>query len=180
MKYMFIDIRKSDEVYKKRIQESDNYKIYNIPMNMIQFNKELIIKHLKWVDEIYIICRSGSRSQFIKNKYFSNIQNIKVNKNLQMIHFTFGKNNFKINNDNININIVGSNSFNLYSMLRITQIILGTLILTLGGYTLYKIKLKNESHYIPLIILILFGINALINGLTSTCTLSKIFIDYLN
>ena len=54
MKYLFIDIRKSDEVYSKHFDQSQEYGFYNIPMNMIRFNAETIINHLEYVDEIYI------------------------------------------------------------------------------------------------------------------------------
>ena len=36
------------------------------------------------------------------------------------------------------INVIGSDGFNLYNIMRITQIILGSLILVIGGYTLYS------------------------------------------
>ena len=38
MKYLFIDIRKSDEVYSQRLDKSDKFSVYHFPMNMIQFN----------------------------------------------------------------------------------------------------------------------------------------------
>jgi rhodanese-related sulfurtransferase len=66
MKYLFIDIRKSDEVYSKHFDQSQEYSFYNIPMNMIRFNVQTI-NNLKDFDEIYIVCQSSSRSQFIKN-----------------------------------------------------------------------------------------------------------------
>ena len=42
MKYLFIDIRKGDEVLTKRFGESDDYEVYNIPMNMIRFNAKTL------------------------------------------------------------------------------------------------------------------------------------------
>ena len=77
MKYLFIDIRKSDEVYAKHFDNSKEYSFYNIPMEMIRFNAQTIIDHLKYIDEIYIVCVSGNRSQFIKNKYFNDYDRIK-------------------------------------------------------------------------------------------------------
>jgi rhodanese-related sulfurtransferase len=65
MKYLFIDIRKSDEAYSKHFDQSQEYSFYNIPMNMIRFNAMTIINHLEYVDEIYIVCQSAKRSQFI-------------------------------------------------------------------------------------------------------------------
>ena len=66
MKYLFIDIRKSDEVYSKHFAISKDYKYYNIPMEMIRFNKNTIKNNLEYVNEIYIVCQSGARSQYIK------------------------------------------------------------------------------------------------------------------
>lgn len=182
MKYVFIDIRKSDEVYSKRISNSysGEFEVYNIPMNMIGFNKETIIKHLDWINEIYIVCRSSRRSQFIKDKYFSDIEKIKVNNDLQMENLKHGKNQVELNNQSLEIEVIGSNSFNLYSIMRITQVILGTLILLLSGYTLYQIRNYRKINKIPLMILLFFGFNAFINGLISTCTVAKILEDKLN
>ena len=46
MKYLFIDIRKSDEVYSKHFDQSKDYSFYNIPMNMIRFNAQTIINQM--------------------------------------------------------------------------------------------------------------------------------------
>jgi len=179
MKYLFIDIRKSDEVYRKHFGKSDQYKYYNIPMNMIRFNYQNIIEHLEYFDEIYIVCQSGSRSQFIKNKYFSNVENVKVNKDIQFKNFISGKNTVKINNENINIMVAGIDKFNLYNVMRILQLVLGTIILTAGGYTYFQIK-DQKINKVPLIILLIMGVNAVYNGLTSTCSLSDFLVDKLN
>ena len=178
-KYIFIDIRKSDEVYSKHFDDSKTPNFYNIPMNMIRFNKKNIINHLQYVDEIYIVCQSGKRSQFIKNKYFSDNDKIKVSKTLQFNHLNIGKNQIILNNQPIVIHIIGSGSFNLYNSMRILQIILGLIILSASGYTYFQIK-NGKINTIPLIILLLFGMNSLYNGLTSTCTLTDILINYLN
>ena len=83
-------------------------------MNMIRFNAHTIINHLEYFDEIYIVCQSANRSQFIKNKYFNNHKNIKVSNNLQFSNLNYGSNNVSIDgNTDMRINIVGSNSFNL-------------------------------------------------------------------
>jgi rhodanese-related sulfurtransferase len=179
MKYLFIDIRKSDEVYSKRFDQSNHYGFYNIPMNMIRFNQQNIIDHLDYVNEIYIVCQSAKRSQFIKNKYFKDYNNIKVNKQLQFSKLKHGMNELL----NIPINIIGSNSFNYYSVMRIIQTMMGILILTIGMYTYLQLKQKNlikKINVIPLIILILFGVMALYNGLTSTCSISILLENELN
>tara|TARA_B110001450_G_C17622749_1_gene481882 strand:- start:914 stop:1453 length:540 start_codon:yes stop_codon:yes gene_type:complete len=179
MNYLFIDIRKSDEVYAKHLDYSKNYKLYTIPMNMIKFNKKIIINHLKYIDEIYIICNSGKRSNFIKNKYFKEYDKIKVSKELQFKNFTSSINKLKLNYDTIELNVI-TNGYNYYSIMRIIQTMIGTLILILGGYTLYEMNKYKKINRIPLIILMLFGFMSLINGLTSSCTLSEIFKNYLN
>ena len=184
MKYLFIDIRKSDEAYAKHFDQSEEYGFYNIPMNMIRFNAQTIINHLEYVDEIYIVCQSANRSQFIKDKYFNDYKRIKVSENLQFSNLNYGLNNVSLNEDtNIKINIVGSNSFNFYSVMRILQTIMGIIMILVGGYTytqLRKEKLLKKINVLPLIILVLFGIMALYNGLTSTCSLSILLKDYLN
>ena len=184
MKYLFIDIRKSDEVYSKHFGESEEYSFYNIPMNMIRFNANTIIKHLEKVDEIYIVCESARRSQFIKNKYFNVYDRIKVNEKLQFSNLKYGQNNIVIGGDvNMKINIVGSNSFNFYNVMRIIQTILGVIMLSVGIYIymqLMKEKLLKRINILPLIILVGFGSMALYNGLTSTCSISMLLEDYLN
>lgn len=184
MKYLFIDIRKSDEAYRLHFTESIDYCFYNIPMNMIKFNVNSIIKQLKYVDEIYIVCESASRSQFIKNKYFKDYEGIKVNSALQFSNFKYGINKIAIKEQNlIQINISGSNSFNYYSVMRILQTILGSIMIFVGLFIYFQLKNKKlltKINYVPLIILVLFGIMALYNGLTSTCSLSNFLIDYLN
>jgi hypothetical protein len=178
--YLFIDIRKSDEVYSRRFDKSYNYDVYYIPMYMIRFNVDMIKTHLKYKKEIYIVCNSASRSQFIKNKYFANDRNIIVSDSLQYNNLSQGVNMVSLQNNTVKINVIGTNSFNLYNIMRITQIILGSLILLIGSYTLYATYPYKSINKIPLIILILFGAMALFNGLTSTCTISTIFIDSLN
>lgn len=178
--YLFIDIRKSDEVYSRRFDKSYNYDVYYIPMYMIRFNVDMIKTHLKYKKEIYIVCNSASRSQFIKDKYFANDRNVIVSNSLQFNNLSQGVNMVSLQNNTVKINVIGTNSFNLYNIMRITQIILGSLILLIGSYTLYATYPYKSINKIPLIILILFGAMALFNGLTSTCTISTIFIDSLN
>jgi rhodanese-related sulfurtransferase len=183
MKYLFIDIRKSDEVYAKHFDQSQDYSFYNIPMNMIRFNAQTIINHLEYVDEIYIVCQSASRSQFIKNKYFNHHEKIKVSKNIQFSKLNYGSNKVSLNNTDMRINIIGSNSFNFYNVMRIIQTILGIIMLSVGGYTymqLSKANLLKKINSLPLIVLMLFGSMALYNGLTSTCSISILLEDYLN
>ena len=184
MKYLFIDIRKSDEVYSKRFGLSQDYSFYNIPMNMIRFNAKSIIDHLEYFDEIYIVCQSASRSQFIKDKYFNEYKRIKVSHNLQFANLNHGLNNVTLNkNITMKINIVGTNSFNFYNVMRITQTIMGLVMILIGVTTYIQLrnaKVLNKINGIPLLILVLFGSMVLYNGLTSTCSISILLEDYLN
>ena len=184
MYMIFIDIRKSDEVYSRHFDQSQEYSFYNIPMNMIRFNAKTIINNLEYFDEIYIVCQSASRSQFIKNKYFNNDKRIKVSEKLQFSNLKYGLNNISVNeNTDMRINIVGSNSFNFYSVMRIIQTIMGIIMLSVGIYIyiqLSKEKLLKKINILPLIVLVSFGSMALYNGLTSTCSISMLFRDYLN
>jgi hypothetical protein len=184
MKYLFIDIRKSDEVYSKHFNQSHEYSFYNIPMNMIRFNAQTIINHLEYVDEIYIVCQSAIRSQFIKNKYFKDHKRIKVNKKFQFSNLNYGLNNVSLNeNTNMKINIIGSNSFNFYSIMRILQTILGIIMILVGAYTYMQLRnedLLKKINSLPLIVLVLIGMMVLYNGLTSTCSMSILLNNYLN
>ncbi len=48
---ILVDIRRDSEVYNKRIdpRQFSGAGQYVIPMNMIRFNRETIVQHLKWV-----------------------------------------------------------------------------------------------------------------------------------
>jgi rhodanese-related sulfurtransferase len=163
MKYLFIDIRKSDEVYSKHFDQSQEYSFYNIPMNMIRFNVETIIKHLDYVDEIYIVCQTANRSQFIKNKYFNDYNRIKVNDKLQFSNLKYGLNNISLDrNTDMKINIVGSNSFNFYSVMRIIQTIMGIIMLSIGIYIYIQLKKEKLLKKINIISLIITTITSII------------------
>ena len=56
-------------------------------MNMIRFNAQTIIDHLDYVNEIYIVCQSASRSQFIKDKYFNDLLYIYLSRRLSKLSF---------------------------------------------------------------------------------------------
>lgn len=182
MKYLFIDIRKSDEVYTNHFDQSSEYSFYNIPMNMIRFNVQTIIDHLQHFDEIYIVCQSANRSQFIKNKYFNDHKRIKVSEKLQFSNLKYGANEVSIDeNTDIRINVIGSNSFNFYNVMRIIQTLMGIIMVLVGLYMYTEVrKCVKKINVFPLYVLILFGIMALYNGLTSTCSISTLLKDYLN
>jgi rhodanese-related sulfurtransferase len=178
-KFILIDIRNSDEVLFKHFDSNKMNNFYNIPANMIRFNKKVILSHLDYVDLIYLVCNSSKRSQFIKNKYFSDEPRVVVDELLQFQNFNkSGEYNLVLkNNKNIKVFINGTFKYNFYNLTRIIQTILGSIMIIVG---LYLLKNKKCNTNIPLYILLLFGINALINGLTNTCTISLVFKNLLN
>ena len=107
-----------------------------------------------------------------------------MSETLQFSNLKYGSNNVSLNeNTDMKINIVGSNSFNFYSVMRIIQTIMGIIMLSVGIYIyiqLMKENLLKKINTLPLIVLGAFGSMALYNGLTSTCSISILFEDYLN
>ena len=107
-----------------------------------------------------------------------------MSEKLQFSNLKYGLNNISLNeNTNIRINIIGSNLFNFYSVMRIIQTIMGIIMLSVGIYIyiqLCKEKLLKKINILPLIVLALFGSMAIYNGLTSTCSISILLEDYLN
>lgn len=75
-KIILIDIRNDSECMEKYLLSNNKLiSIYNIPMNHIAFNKKWIIE-LSHDAYVYIICKSGNRSDKVKNIYFKDVQNI--------------------------------------------------------------------------------------------------------
>ena len=124
---------------------------------------------------------------FIKNKYFKKYDKIKVSNNLQFAHLNHGMNTVYLDENKkgqqgLNINIVGSNSFNFYNVMRITQTIMGTIMILIGLYIYTQLQKDGAMNKIrvPLFILVAFGSMVLFNGLTSTCSLSILLENELN
>jgi rhodanese-related sulfurtransferase len=194
--YILIDIRSDAEVYNKHIDTTTpmkfmtpgvEYSVYMIPMNMIRFNRENIINHLQWVDKIFIVCNSGRRSKFIKDKYFADQPNIIYDNHLQFNYFKEAANIISVQVDgetiSFNIPVAYATDNRIYSITRLVQIMLGIVIIltTLGTiYQLGGIKTRGGNIIWGLGIVLAFGIMALYNGLYGTCTMSLILEDYLN
>jgi rhodanese-related sulfurtransferase len=178
---LLIDIRRDSEVFNKRIDTERlvGAGLYVIPMNMIRFNRDTIIQHLKWVTEIYLVCDTGRRSAYIKAKYFADIPAIKVSPELQFSKFQHGINNVSIHNgSNLTIPVIGNTG--IYSLTRLIQIMMGTVIGLSACIALYNLDRKCVISRYALIVVLLFAGMALFNGLTDTCTLSMLLRDYLN
>ena len=176
-KYILVDIRSSDEVFSKHFDGNKMTNFYNIPMNMIRFNVKGLESHLQYVEKIFLICRSGVRSQFIKDKYFKDNDKVIVDKSLQFKNFTNkGENTITLDNgEKMTVFIEGTFSFNLYNLTRIIQLMLGSIIIICTS-----LLWNNCSSKYPLLVLLLFGCMAVFNAITNTCTLSVVFKDLLN
>jgi len=176
-KIIIIDVRRSDEVFKKHFDTNFMKNFYNIPMNMIRFNKDNIISHLEYVSNIFIVCASGKRSGFIKKKYFSGEDRIRVAPSgLQFNNLMKGVNVVEIDGVSTKIHVDEAFSLIPYSMTRIVQIVLGLIMLICSSIILNKYPEKSPASYT----LFAMGLFALYNGLTGSCLMSKIFMNSLN
>ena len=77
IKTIIIDIREEFELLETQIKSTDpSLLVMNIPMRAIFANKN-------WINEIsktntfYLVCRSGNRTQKVKDRYFKNNNNVK-------------------------------------------------------------------------------------------------------
>ena len=78
VKNIIIDIREESELKEKNLEsDSVDFEIINIPMRHIQFNLPYI-KRSTDNGKVYLLCRSGTRAKTIKNKFFSNNDNVVV------------------------------------------------------------------------------------------------------
>ena len=138
-----------------------------------------IIAHLQWVKRIYLVCDTGRRSAYIKAKYFGDVSGIVVVPELQFSRLNHGNNRVVLSDgQSFNIPVVGN--MGIYSITRLIQIMLGTIIGLSSAVALYNLDKKCIVSRNALFIILAFSVMALINGLTDTCTLSQLLKDYLN
>lgn len=77
IKRILIDIREEFELLEKSILSLDqSLLVMNIPSRAIFANLEWI-NNISNLNKIYLVCRSGNRTQNIKDKYFANNKNVK-------------------------------------------------------------------------------------------------------
>ena len=76
VKNIIIDVREESELNEKSLEtDSVELEIINIPMRHIQFNLPYI-NRLAENGKVYLMCKSGTRANKVKNKYFSNNDNV--------------------------------------------------------------------------------------------------------
>lgn len=74
---LYIDLREETEILDTQIlSKSPNISVMNIPTRNIFANVEFINDMSQGFDLVYLICRSGRRSQQVKDKYFANNERI--------------------------------------------------------------------------------------------------------
>jgi hypothetical protein len=180
-RFLILDIRKADELHQKRLVSTNDYDVLNIPMEVIRFNVKYLLELLSNYEIMYIVCQTGNRSKFIKDKYFGNYTNVLVSPNLSSSVLNYGKNNIILEDRTRTILLEGKPGFNLYNMTRVVQLILGTTILLCSGFIYYKLKAeKCKISLVLFLVLWIFALNALYSSLFNYCGLSKLLMDYMN
>jgi rhodanese-related sulfurtransferase len=77
MSIYIIDIREEEEIVEKYlVSAKSEYQIMNIPLRYIGFN-QVYINNLTQDGVVYLICRSGNRSNRVKLDFFMNNNNVK-------------------------------------------------------------------------------------------------------
>ena len=80
---LLLDIRNQDEIDSVKYNNRNSIRTYKtvlyIPSNIIKYNLGFLFEYFKQYDNVHIICRSGSRSKKIKDKYFMKHENVLVN-----------------------------------------------------------------------------------------------------
>ena len=158
-KKIIIDIRDESELLEKKLSSTDkDIIIFNIPMRNIFFNKETI-KKLSENNKVYILCRSGNRSQKVKDLYF------KKNKNI--ISIARGINNLNENKEFKNIIInSGNGGFGIQQYMQLIFVIILFIIILL----LYANIGNNYIIYFSIFVLIFI----LYQLVSKSCIISKI------
>jgi hypothetical protein len=124
-----------------------------IPSNIIKYNLDFLRDHFKEYDDIYIICKSGTRSKKVKDKYFAQNENVHVNDK----HFL----------DLDDASVIKSSEWHL-SITRKIQIISGSIILFLFALLLYY---KNVKY-----MFLVFGLVMLYVGISGNCFMAALLI----
>jgi rhodanese-related sulfurtransferase len=150
---LLLDIRNHDEI--DSVKYNNNKKTYKtvlyIPSNIIKYNLEFLFEYFKQYDNVYIICRSGTRSKKIKDKYFMEYDNVFVNSK----HFDTLENEYTQKSPGLHL-----------SLARKIQIISGSIILVLFSLLFFH----NNVKYIFL----LFGFIMIYVGISGNCFMASI------
>jgi hypothetical protein len=150
---LLLDIRNQDEIDTVKYNDSNHtYKtVLYIPSNIIKYNLEFLFEYFKQYDNVHIICRSGSRSKKIKDKYFMKQDNVFVNSK----HFDTLENEYIQKSPGIHLSLV-----------RKIQIISGSIILILFALLFFH----NNVKYMFAV----FGLVMIYVGVSGNCFMAAI------
>ena len=152
---LLVDVRNQDEIdsVKYNIHEPSNrYKdILYMPSNIIQYNRDLLLDFFKQYDSIDIICKSGTRSKKIKEKYFKENEKVQI----APFHFNTLGGDFVIKSTGLHLSVT-----------RKIQIISGSIILFLFVLLFFHDKVKY--------LFLAFGCLMLYVGISGNCFMSPL------
>ena len=67
---LLLDVRNKDEIDSVRFNNNNNeYRnILYMPSNLIKYNLDFLLEHFREYENVYIICKSGTRSKKIRTR----------------------------------------------------------------------------------------------------------------
>jgi len=152
---LLLDIRNQDEIDSVKYNNHNSIRTYKmvlyIPSNIIKYNLEFLFEYFKQYDNVHIICRSGTRSKKIKDKYFMKHENVLVNSK----HF-----------DTLEPEYIQKTPGIHLSLVRKIQIISGSIILVLFALLFFH----NNVKYMFAV----FGLVMIYVGVSGNCFMASI------
>lgn len=153
---LLLDVRNYDEIDAIRYNDVDgNFEnILYMPSNMIKYNLDFLQEYFENYDNVYIICKSGNRSQKIKDAYFREDDRVMVNS----VHFNTLEDEYTIRSPGLHL-----------SLTRKIQMISGSIVLFIFLLSL----LYPDVKYM----FVVFGILMLYVGISGNCFMSAILTN---
>jgi len=152
---LLLDIRNQDEIDSVKYNNHNSIRTYKmvlyIPSNIIKYNLEFLFEYFKQYNNVHIICRSGTRSKKIKDKYFMKHENVLVNSK----HF-----------DTLEPEYIQKTPGIHLSLVRKIQIISGSIILVLFALLFFH----NNVKYMFAV----FGLVMIYVGVSGNCFMASI------
>lgn len=150
---LLLDVRNQDEIDTVKYNNANgNFtNILYMPANIIKFNLFFLHEYFEKYDNVYIICKSGNRSEKIKDMYFRDDEKISINPT----HFNTIQEEQVVRSSGIHI-----------SLTRKIQIISGSIILLI----LLVAQFYSDAIYMFLF----FGTLMLYVGISGNCFMSSV------
>lgn len=161
MKTYFIDLREEFELADvKIIPKSSDIIVINIPMRNIFANKYYIERLVDQCDRLYLICRSGVRSEKVRKLYFDD--------NPKVLSYDGGVRALESDND-MNVDIDHTESMFNFGLQQFIQMVFVFILLTILGLNYFRVDRYFMNIYIVFIIVFI-----LYQLLTKGCLISSI------